>query len=127
MAVYIGPPTPRDKSIELKIDEASFNHILNSAVATILRGTLGKLMKVVLNQQIGQILIVEAGPGLDQRLVKRLHQSDQVEGYKKVGNSYYFFLLAQYFISDIPKVTRKELQQMRKDALNERGIKHTIK
>lgn len=122
MAIFIGPPTEREKSaqLQLTISENLFQHILDPA-ERLIRGPHGELLRATVNGKLHQILVLKPRSGKAfATMVKRLCQ---VESYVIMKNHYYFFLLEHPFSLQIPKgILPKGLQQMQKNAVEARNI-----
>jgi hypothetical protein len=117
MAMFIGPPTNRKKSTQLKINRESLQRILGSVKSKTAFGPHGELSQATLNGEPGQILALESRPGTAfKTMVERLYQ---VGSYVIVEDSHYFFLLEPYFFYVTPKggILLKELQQMQENAV----------
>ena len=117
MAVFIGPPTGRKKSAQLKINEKLFRHILGSAVP-IIRGVHGILLRTTLNGRLGQILTFES------QQEKAFNTMVKVASYVIVGNRYYFFFLEHPFSFEIPKgISPNGLRKLQENAVEACNIK----
>ncbi|KAF8727583.1 hypothetical protein AX14_007263 [Amanita brunnescens Koide BX004] len=120
VAVFIGPPTKRNKSAQLKIDDGLFHHILGPA-KRIARGPYGELMAATLNGNRGQILTFESRSGeAFNTMVKQLYEA---ESYVIVKDHYYFFLPMPCFNYKTPTISTNELQEMQKHAVEACNIK----